>query len=314
VLCYHLISDNPVTHIYGYTYKDKKAFLADLLFLKRNFNFISYEELTQSIFEKRKLKKDSLLLTFDDGFSQCFTDIRPVLLEEKISAVFFVSTDFLDNQLLNYEEMKSLCINALEKIDAVNLPDILSRAISVLGIPQKNLPQLVKALTALGYKDQARIKGLCDVLNVDIKEYLLKERPYLITEEIKTLAAEGFKIGAHGQRHIRLDLLSPKEIEEEIAGSCKKIAEITGSRKIPFAFPYHGMYLDRRLLKSIREKYGFIDLFFDTQHLRNDYHFVVNRVWADPAQCLRQGRSNLPRLLRFSYVDFLTHPRKKVFS
>jgi hypothetical protein len=67
---------------------------------------------------------------------------------------------------------------------------------------------------------------------------------------------------------------------------------------VPFAFPYFGGDLDRSWLAELRGRHKFIGLFFDTDGLREDSSFVVQRVFAE-----RLGQdSTLDEILRRAWA------------
>ena len=63
--------------------------------------------------------------------------------------------------------------------------------------------------------------------------------------------------------------------------SCRIIRDLTGQREVPFAFPYFGGGLDRGWLARLRQRHEFVGLFFDTDGLREDAPFVVQRVFGE---------------------------------
>ena len=139
---------------------------------------------------------------------------------------------------------------------------------------------------------------LCQRLDVDVAGYVDKVKPYLSTEQILQLRSDGFTIGAHSCSHRRLQDLPLAEAEREIVESCRVIHDLTGQSSVPFAFPYFGGGLDRRWLAKLREQHPFIGLFFDTQGLRRDAPFVVQRVFGERIE----ETGSIDRLLRRAWV------------
>jgi peptidoglycan/xylan/chitin deacetylase (PgdA/CDA1 family) len=84
VLIYHDVSP-----------ENEERFLNQLLFLAKTWNFISTEEFSSIIDGKTSLDHDSLLLTFDDGFSSCRRISESILNPMSISALFFVVSEFV---------------------------------------------------------------------------------------------------------------------------------------------------------------------------------------------------------------------------
>ena len=112
-ICYHLVSDGPVRHLRHYRFLDTEAFESDLNYLDGRFEFVTYEELARRRSSMTLKRRDSLILTFDDGFAQCATVVAPLLRRRGVRCVFFVVTDLIDNQVLFRESAASLCIESI---------------------------------------------------------------------------------------------------------------------------------------------------------------------------------------------------------
>ena len=84
------------------------------------------------------------------------------------------------------------------------------------------------------------------------------------------------------------------DAEREIVNSCRVIQNITGQSSVPFAFPYFGGGIDRAWLARLREEHDVIGLFFDTQGLKRDEPFVVQRVFGERTEEI----GSIARILR----------------
>lgn len=331
---YHMVSDDHLPHLKYYAYQAKAHFDADMLFVKNTQRLIHYDELARRrrLDDSGRLKasKDNpLLVTFDDGFAECFTAVRPVLLRYEIPCAFFVPTDFIDNRRLFTESKISLCLDAIERLadEAVAaLDNTLEEVRAAVRGQRRNQPapdaalqgfrlrtglgpsatELARWLVVLEATAEPIIDRLCDQLGVNASAYLKEHQPYVTADHLRRLASDGFTIGAHGRSHIRLNLLDPAAMEQEIVESCDKIRSITGQKSVPFAFPYSGEGLDVSTLREIVRKHDFIGLLFDTNGLRQDADFVVNRLYAG---CLpsdpRATGATLPDILRTAW----SHPQ-----
>jgi peptidoglycan/xylan/chitin deacetylase (PgdA/CDA1 family) len=301
VLLYHVVSDRPVYHIkHLYAYKSAEMFEADLIYLKQNHNLISYEQLV----EHHSLKPGSVLVAFDDGYSECFSVVRPLLLRHQIPGNFFIMTDFIDNGKMFFRNKISLCIERIMSSKDLSLAEIFDKTNSAFRQSIKSPASLVGWLKSLHASDEDVIDKVCGMLGIDIEEYLATHKPYLTSEEIKHMVSDGFTLGAHSRKHPQLGLLSSDEIEEEIVGSCRKMADLTGKGDIPFAFPFHGNGIDRSFLESLRAKNKFIGLLFDSTGLKKDKNFIINRISTDSPLGGVGSKSNIPLLLRYAYVTY----------
>jgi len=303
--CYHIVSDCPVSHIKHYRVLDTATFEADLYYLRDRFEFLTYEQLVQRRASTSRILDNSVILTFDDGFAECATVVAPLLRQHGLSCVFFVITDLIDNRVIFRESAASLCIQAIlqmpfEQVESITAELALSAALR--RTPDTVLPQaatlplevadlgleldprllpLLRWLLQVPASEEGLVGRLLARLGVDSQSYLRKTQPYLTTEQIRQLHADGFSIGAHSCSHRRLQDLPRAEAEHEIVESCRIVREITGQSTVPFAFPYFGGGLDRYWLAQLRNQHEFIGLFFDTDGLREDEPFVVQRIFGE---------------------------------
>ena len=305
-ICYHLVSDDPVRHVKHYRYLDTAAFESDLDYLAERFECVSYPELARRRAAGGAQGRNALILTFDDGFAECATVVAPLLRRRRLSCVFFVVTDLIDNQVLFRESAASLCIEAIlrtpfAQVEAAvaesglgsllqaQAPVPLSRPTATLPFglaglsptPDPRLSALLRALLQLPAQEEPHLQDLLGRLGVDAGEYLQQSQPYLTRAQLRQLHADGFTIGAHSCSHRRLQELPREAAEQEIIESCRIVREITGQASVPFAFPYYGAGLDRAWLAGLRARHDFVGLFFDTGGVRTDEPFVVQRVFGE---------------------------------
>ena len=305
-LCYHVVSDEDLPHIKYYRYKNVRRFEADLSYIKDHHRFISYEELVRHRLQKSPLPPNGFFLTFDDGLVECFTVIRPTLLKYGIKGAFFITTNMIDNRMMFFENTLSLCMGAVEKLsneqaaelvavlaadqllqdpnrrEAFNISLARLRRVRIQPPATESHRSLIVLLLMLQQHEEGLITKFCELLDIDQAAYLRKRPLYLTSTQIRQAFAEGFTIGAHGTAHIKLRLMaSPELIKSEIVTSCDIIRQLTGQKRVPFAFPYTGNGLEVTFLADLLRRYDFIELFFDLQGLQSSPPFIVNRLWAD---------------------------------
>jgi peptidoglycan/xylan/chitin deacetylase (PgdA/CDA1 family) len=323
-ICYHMVSERPVRHLKHYRFLDPATFEADLDYLQSRFEVIGYEELTRRRTAMSVQRRDALILTFDDGFAECATVVAPLLRRRGLRCVFFVITDLIDNPRLFRESAAALCIEAILQLpfeqvefiaaqfglaallrpgpgDSVRKPTVtLPFGLADLDPNlDRRLVPLLHWLVQLPAQEEPLLQRLLAQLGVDARGYLQTVQPYLTRAQLRQLHAEGFTIGAHSCSHRRLQHLPRSDAEHEIVESCRIVRDITGQERVPFAFPYFGGGLDRAWLAGLRRQHDFIGLFFDTDGVRADEPFVVQRVFGE-----RFGRArSLDAILRRAWAN-----------
>jgi len=301
---YHVISDVAIPHVkHLYDYKSPALFEQDLIYLQQHFNLIGYDALSERLSKGTGLKRKSVVLTFDDGFSECFSVVRPLLLEHKVPCTFFITTDYVDNRGMSPDLILSLRIDSALGLENVKLPSIIQQINADYGTELSSQTALVNWIRSLIGRSDAKVTKLCNHLGVDVERYLQDHKPYLTSEEIVQLSKDGFTIGAHARSHRRLNNLSDDEIEAEIVESCRAIGALTGKEDIPFAFPYNGDGVSRELLENIRARYAHVGLFFNSRGFEGDRNFVVNRLCGDSPEGATPEESNLRQKINRSLLD-----------
>ena len=112
---FHAVSNETVPHIkYLFPILDEKRFENSILYLKNKYEFIDYEKLIR-INKKGKVTKTRVFLSFDDGYSECFDVVRPILVKHKIPCTFFITTDWIDNKNIFYGNKISICLSTLKE-------------------------------------------------------------------------------------------------------------------------------------------------------------------------------------------------------
>ncbi len=304
---YHAVSDDALPHVrHLYPVVPVADFKAALLYLKENYSFVSYAQLHAHILESAPLPPKAVHLSFDDGYAECFSVVRPLLLKYEIPCTFFITTGLIDNQILFYRNKQSLCVERLTD-PAFHLPPSTTPVPAFSGIrllpSPATLSEFISWLKDLRLPDEALIDEVCRALGVDWQIFLAENQPYLTRSQIQQMGAEGFTFGAHTLTHRKLMDLPPEEIESEIADSCRIVGEISGQETVPFSFPHSAWGVDQGLLAAIRNQHPQIGLLFDTKGLRRDAVFIHNRIWAERPLTPERKLHSIPEVLANAYQE-----------
>jgi peptidoglycan/xylan/chitin deacetylase (PgdA/CDA1 family) len=221
-----------------------------------------------------------------------------------------VTTGFLDNRTLFYRHKVSLCIDAYLRLPPSRAGQVRRAVADVFPVRQN--ADIPTCLLGAQWQDADAIDEICLQLGVDVDEYLRTATPYLSSAQVRTLAADGFTIGAHGTNHVPLNLLPQPALEQDILSSCGTVSQLVGSREVPFAFPFNGRGVNQEMLRQLRASYPEVGLFFGTGMLARDQEFIVNRIVVDEPP--RPGRSvtNMPEQMRRAYANELARPVKGI--
>jgi peptidoglycan/xylan/chitin deacetylase (PgdA/CDA1 family) len=212
-----------------------EALRRQLRLLKQNYNVISPEEMLEWVRGGRELPRRAVLLTCDDGLLNCLTDMAPVLQQEGLRCLFFVTgaSTRESRTMLWYEELFLLLIrSAGEHLcfahDGVTIEGKLGsreerRALWWNSV--KRLSQL-DATTRESFLSAARSELRdAELFQVDRTSQALCRRFGLMTfSELQQLASMGMTIGAHTLSHPMLSQASLGTARAEMCG-CKTALE-----------------------------------------------------------------------------------------
>jgi peptidoglycan/xylan/chitin deacetylase (PgdA/CDA1 family) len=281
-LCYHCVSE-PVADLvhYIYDYKSPTEFEQDVLLLRRKFGLA---DAAPFAFESAPVPATAgqALLTFDDGFSEWDSNVLPILRRQQANAILFVTTALIDNQRMLEGHAVSLAIGTLVGANQEQRRRLLDIALPLLSLTDDaTLETVFNRLRALGeYQHADLLARLFDGWGIDLAACLRERQPYLSEAAILRLRSAGCVIGAHGIDHRNLSGVTDDELRRQIVESCARIRDITGQKRVPFAFPF-----SRRVaassLQSMRTNEPVVGAIFGTGGIRRVPKGFYERVVGD---------------------------------
>jgi len=240
------------------------TFVRDLDFYNKYYHPIGMTEFLDSIKNRTELAENSVLLTFDDGFREMSEIAAPLLLEKKIPATFFITTDFIDNQKLNHDNKQSLLIDRLKGgISSMGYNKIM-KLMESFHIQGKHLHERILRIP---YKESQLLEQIATIVGIDFSLFLRDQRPYLTSSQIKGLLAEGFTVGGHSCDHARFPELSLEEQIEQIKLSIDILVKRFSIDYRVFAFPYSDRGANAALFEAVSNE---VDASFGSHGLLED--------------------------------------------
>src|SRR3989338_7007156 len=89
IIMYHYVRELPFTRYPKIKGLLVSQFKEQLDYLSRHYEFVSIDDCLKAVYEDADLPPNSVLLTFDDGYSDHFENVFPILKERKIRGCFF---------------------------------------------------------------------------------------------------------------------------------------------------------------------------------------------------------------------------------
>jgi len=299
VVMYHYIRPINESRYPGIKGLELQSFKRQLNFLKKNYTFITVEELNAYYTQSHKLPENAVLLTFDDGYSDHYSYVFPLLQSLNIQGSFFVPVKpivekmVLDvnkiHLLLATVEINRLIISVKKMLKHYRQePNILDFETYYNELAKANrfdAAEVIFLKRLLQHKLPVQIRQ--EIINsmfdefIDISESVISEELYLNIDQIKLMHRNGMHIGAHTYNHYWLNKISRQEQEEEISNNIDFLENLNSSTNKgakTFSYPFGG-YNDCTI--DLMNKYDF-DLGFttnvDTVKNQNYSKFEIPRM------------------------------------
>ena len=211
-------------------------------FLQEGYNLLSIDDFVRILKSQKSFPKKSVILTFDDGYGDNFTEALPILESFKAQALFYISTSNIDSkQIFWWDELAEIFLlnnklpNNLEF--SVNNKKFIFKTDTEHTLMQthNSLHPILKNLNSTTRQKLLDIlhqwSGLKD-LNDSSHRVLNKN------EIIKMSQSKSVVLGAHTHTHTKLSVLNYDEQYQDIINSKKILEKIAGQPIKHFSYPF----------------------------------------------------------------------------
>lgn len=264
IVMYHYVRDlarSRYPEIKGLT---TEQFRGQIGYIKKHYHVISADFLMDVVAEGGTLPPRALLLTFDDGYSDHFTQVFPILDDHKISGAFFPPGKFIhEHKVLDVNKIHFILAAAPDKMALVEFIDrkinqhqseLKSRAEywDEYARPSRYDPAeiiYIKRMLQRGFPRELRKAVVAELFQkyVTKDEAAFSHELYLTKDQIRCMHHHGMCFGSHGYDHYWLDRLTKTEQETEIDRSLDFLKSVgVDTRRWVMCYP-HGAYNDSLL-------------------------------------------------------------------
>jgi peptidoglycan/xylan/chitin deacetylase (PgdA/CDA1 family) len=251
-----------------------ESFRRQIQLLKKQYNVISPEEFLGWLDSKQELPPRAVLLTCDDDLRNTLTEMVPVLQEQKLSCLFFVTGASLDevSSMLWYEQLYLMFLATKKRV--VNLDNVRpgSRDRALTQDEKRSLWwNLVKHLSKYDANarqtmiEEVRAQlALPDDWGVHLLTDPLRKRFLMLNvTELLALVAAGMAVGAHTLTHPVLSEISPEAAWNEISESRCQLEKVIGRPVWALAYPFGDLTSVTERELEMAERAGFTCAFLN---------------------------------------------------
>lgn len=288
---YHIVSNNSPAHVKHLSYyvKSEKEFEKDIDFYLKHYKSESLNNI--NLFDS-KINSNKFFLSFDDGLSECYHTIAPLLKKKGVHATFFLNSDFIDNKALFLKFEQSLFVEYFKSKSST------SQQKKVVSLTEAYFGNREHFLNYTNFNEELK-KKTKEVLGLDFNTYLKKEKPYLSTFQINSLINDGFSIGAHSINHPLYSDLSLKEQLFQTKKSMKFIEEKFNINDNLFSFPFTDFGVSDIFFSEIFAN-KIANYTFGTAGIKNDY--IERNIQRVPMETTKNSAEDTIKLQYFRYL------------
>ena len=269
---YHYVRDLRNSRYPDINGLDINLFKEQVDYMRKNYNIITMEEVIHGIDNEVKIPDKSVLLTFDDAYSDHYANVFPILDKYKIQGSFYIpSKAITENTVLDVNKIHFILASIEDKINLVNDVKQLMKSYQKeyqLEDFDYYYKKLAKA-SRMDTKDVIFIKRLLQVelvegLRIKIVDRLFEKyigmsegafsrELYMNEEQLKHMLRSGQHIGNHGYNHYWWNSLNEKEMSDDLDLSISFLDKLgVDMNNWTACYPY-GSY-DDQSIKMLKER------------------------------------------------------------
>lgn len=205
--------------------------------LSRKYKVISLEEFIDSCNRNVKLPKNSVVITFDDGYKDNYSYAYPILNRYGLRATIFLAAGAIEKEEMFWWDKVAYLISksaakdiAIERIGRLSLKNMDER--------RKAIREVCLRLKDKNEKEKnSLIESLSKELGVKLPKKGLARQTLLTWKEIDEMSKGGISFGAHTLTHPILTNMPIAEARNEIVLSKDAIEKAIKKRVMSFSYP-----------------------------------------------------------------------------
>ncbi|KON82471.2 polysaccharide deacetylase family protein [Azoarcus sp. PA01] len=200
--------------------------------VKGSFNVLPPDEAVERL-RCGDLPTRAMAITFDDGYADNAEVALPILLRHRLSAAFFIATDFLDGGAM-WNDAISTAVRECELAE-LDLAE-LDLGVHRLDSPERRRAVIARLLSRVKYLPRMQREETVSAIR---ERCGVRATPELMmrSEQVRALRAAGMTVGGHTCSHPILSSISLSEARREIEDGKARLEAILGERVKLFAYP-----------------------------------------------------------------------------
>ncbi len=272
-------------------------------YLSRHYNFLPLSKLLDCYEQQQPIPPNSVVITFDDGFRDNFTNAYPILQQYQVPATVFLVTGCVSSGDLPWPQKVGYLFQKT-KVDTLCHVTTNEKPVSLKSPKERALARRIvrNVLGPMPRVERERsISELCVLLDVEVPLDRM-----LTWEQVEAMRKGGIEFGAHTFSHPWMALQSPEEARWEMESSLHEIQNRLGISRPTFVFPSGSFSSD---LVQMAKSVGFRCVFQSRSSVR------VNSIGVnDQFSLSRVGLPNAPGIILEAELDGPFHALRRLYQ
>lgn len=276
IVMYHYIRELEKTRYPGIKGLTTAKFLKQLEYLERHFTIVRMEDCLACIRGNTdNFPDNAVLLTFDDGYIEHYTEVFPVLDERGVQGSFFPPVQStMEGRVLDVNKIHFILASAdeprkllevlrseiknIQKKYSLDEPEVYFNRVDSSEHPYDPAEVITfKRVLQRELPANARVEIIAGMFNefVGVREDVFSKELYMNVSHLKTMIRHGMFVGGHGYSHKWLNAIDKGEQKAEL-DKTEDFLDLLGVRNEErvMCYPYGG-YNDSLL--SLMAQSGF---------------------------------------------------------
>jgi len=239
ILAYHRIMEQPENYPLdeGVISTDPKTFEKEMEFCGKHFNCITFQYLRMFVAGRVTFLKNPLIVTFDDGYRDNYTNAFPILRKYGLTATIFLTVEHINSGELFWWDIAAFAMKQRESSDT-------------------DLRHFFKTLKSLPNTERLKqIHELKEKFKLPLSRIA---RQTLTWDEIREMSQNYIEFGSHTMSHPVLSKVSDeRQLEYELRESKRIIEERLGKKVSTISYPVGGPDAFTQHIQSAIEAAGY---------------------------------------------------------
>ena len=230
------------------------AFEAQMRFLSRHRNVVSYSALVDMLERKEDPPAGTVAITFDDGYLDTLQEAAPILEKYRLPAIAFLVTGYVDRGQTQWSD-ELFTIFVAHTRTRVRIPEIMPSDVDLGDARAKAAAYNALLLWFISALPAARAKMLA-CLAEEFRPECSPPRLTMNWDEVRELIRKypNIEIGLHSAEHLDMTAHENAVAQNEMDQSLRATQRELGIRPEHFAFPYNRVSTEAR---ALAREFGF---------------------------------------------------------